>query len=295
MATTTNYGWTTPDDTALVKDGAAAIRTLGSSVDTTTKNLNPETTLGDIAYRSSSANVKTRLGIGSSGQVLTVAAGVPSWATPTSSPLTTKGDIFTFSTLGARLPVGTNNYVLTADSAEATGLKWAAAAAGGAYTLINSGGTTLTGSSVTIGSIPATYKDLYLVVSNYLPSAQALLLMRYNGSSTANTYYHIQGTSYGSVLANTAFDQAQARLGAMEQNTSTSYSLFQHTIFDYANTNVWKHSEGTFVTNGVSNSAQFNWAPMANVWSNTNAISSIELFPYSGTFTSGTAYLYGVK
>ena len=49
MATTTNYGWTTPDDTALVKDGAAAIRTLGSSVDTTTKNLNPETTLGDIA------------------------------------------------------------------------------------------------------------------------------------------------------------------------------------------------------------------------------------------------------
>ena len=41
MATTTNYGWTTPDDTALVKDGAAAIRTLGTSVDTTTKNLNP--------------------------------------------------------------------------------------------------------------------------------------------------------------------------------------------------------------------------------------------------------------
>lgn len=35
MATTTNYGWTTPDDTALVKDGALAIRTLGSSIDTT--------------------------------------------------------------------------------------------------------------------------------------------------------------------------------------------------------------------------------------------------------------------
>jgi hypothetical protein len=82
MATTTNYGWTTPDDTALVKDGAAAIRTLGSSVDTTTKNLNPETTLGDIAYRSSTANVKTRLGIGSTGDVLTVAGGVPTWAAP---------------------------------------------------------------------------------------------------------------------------------------------------------------------------------------------------------------------
>jgi hypothetical protein len=82
MATTTNYGWTTPDDTALVKDGAAAIRTLGSSVDTTTKALNPSTTLGDIEYRSSTANTNTRLGIGSTGQVLTVAAGVPSWATP---------------------------------------------------------------------------------------------------------------------------------------------------------------------------------------------------------------------
>ena len=34
MATTTNYGWTTPDNTAYVKDGASAIRTLGSSVDT---------------------------------------------------------------------------------------------------------------------------------------------------------------------------------------------------------------------------------------------------------------------
>ena len=83
MATTTNYGWTTPDDTALVKDGAAAIRTLGSSVDTTTKNLNPETTLGDISYRSSSANVNTRLPLGTALQVLRVNSGAtaPEWAT----------------------------------------------------------------------------------------------------------------------------------------------------------------------------------------------------------------------
>jgi hypothetical protein len=82
MATTTNYGWTTPDDTALVKDGAAAIRTLGSSVDTTTKALNPSTTLGDIEYRSSTANTNTRLGIGTSGQVLSVSGGVPAWTSP---------------------------------------------------------------------------------------------------------------------------------------------------------------------------------------------------------------------
>ena len=90
MATTTNYGWTTPDDTALVKDGAAAIRTLGSSVDTTTKNLNPETTLGDLAYRSSTANVKTRLGLGTAGQVLQVNSGAtaPEWATFSANSMT---------------------------------------------------------------------------------------------------------------------------------------------------------------------------------------------------------------
>ena len=82
MATTTNYGWTTPDDTALVKDGASAIRSLGTSIDTTTKNLNPSTTLGDIEYRSSTANTNTRLAIGSTGNVLTVAGGVPTWAAP---------------------------------------------------------------------------------------------------------------------------------------------------------------------------------------------------------------------
>ena len=87
MATTTNYGWTTPDDTALVKDGAAAIRTLGSSIDTTTKALNPETTTGDIAYRSATANTNTRLALGTAGQILTVNSGAtaPEWATPAAS------------------------------------------------------------------------------------------------------------------------------------------------------------------------------------------------------------------
>ena len=79
MANTTNYNWETPDDTDLVKDGAAAIRTLGSSIDTTTKALNPSTTLGDIEYRSSTANTNTRLAIGTNGQILGVSGGVPAW------------------------------------------------------------------------------------------------------------------------------------------------------------------------------------------------------------------------
>ena len=90
MATTTNYSWTTPDDTALVKDGAAAIRTLGSSVDTTTKALNPSTTLGDIEYRSSTANTNTRLALGTAGQVLTVNSGAnaPEWAAVSATSMT---------------------------------------------------------------------------------------------------------------------------------------------------------------------------------------------------------------
>jgi hypothetical protein len=89
MATTTNYGWTTPDDTALVKDGASAIRTLGSSVDTTVKALNPGTTSGDIDYYTSST-AKARLAKGTAGQVLQMNSGAtaPEWATPSSGGMT---------------------------------------------------------------------------------------------------------------------------------------------------------------------------------------------------------------
>jgi hypothetical protein len=83
MATTTNYGWTTPNDTDLVKDGASAIRTLGSSIDTTVKALSPGTTAGDLDYYTS-GTAKARLGIGTAGQILQVNSGAtaPEWATP---------------------------------------------------------------------------------------------------------------------------------------------------------------------------------------------------------------------
>lgn len=126
MPNTTNYNWATPADTDLVKDGAAAIRTLGSSADTTVKNLNPGTTAGDIDYYTSST-AKARVAIGTAGQVLRVNSGgtAPEWATTADqTPLTTKGDLFGFNTADARIPIGTNGQVLIADSAQSLGLKW---------------------------------------------------------------------------------------------------------------------------------------------------------------------------
>ena len=78
---TSNYNFQMPTATDLVTDLPADFEVFGQAVDTRLKALQPGTTLGDLAYSSATANTNTRLGIGSAGQVLTVAAGVPSWAT----------------------------------------------------------------------------------------------------------------------------------------------------------------------------------------------------------------------
>jgi hypothetical protein len=197
MATTTNYGWTTPDDTALVKDGAAAIRTLGSSVDTTTKALNPETTLGDISYRSSTANVKTRLPLGTAGQVLKVNSGAtaPEWATDASgmtNPMTTTGDTI-YSSSGstpARLAIGTANQQLRVN-AGATAPEWFnPAAAGSGFTLIAEQSYTAA-QTVNVNNVFSTTYDNYKIInrSTQASAGSWTMKMRVGGADTSANYF----------------------------------------------------------------------------------------------------------
>ena len=79
---TTNYGFVLPSPTDLVTDLPADFDVALQGVDTRLKALQPGTTLGDIAYSSATANTNTRLAVGSTGDVLTVAGGVPTWAAP---------------------------------------------------------------------------------------------------------------------------------------------------------------------------------------------------------------------
>jgi hypothetical protein len=93
----------------------------------------PATIPSDVIFTLPSTN-------GTADYVLkTDGSGVTSWVAQTGggtvSPLTTKGDVYVFGTANDRLPVGTDNYVLTADSAQALGVKWAAAGAGSGTSL----------------------------------------------------------------------------------------------------------------------------------------------------------------
>ena len=288
MATTTNYSWTTPDDTALVKDGAAAIRSLGTSVDTTTKNLNPSTTLGDIEYRSSTANTNTRLGIGSSGQALTVVAGVPSWAASATSTLTTTGDILYASAANTlqRLGIGTTGQNLTVAGGVPS---WATASSGG-MTLIST--TTLTGASVLISSIPADYVHLQLIIKDYLPATDDdQIAMRLNDDSN-NRYY---SNNLGSNTVGQTFSTSYATPFNVGNDNAVAASLVVVNIFDYKNTDTWKYWNATGVVVNATTTTSLNIISRQGAYNQTGAISSIRLLGLAGNFTSGSVLLYGVK
>lgn len=255
MATTTNYGWTTPDNTDLVKDGASAIRSLGTSIDTTTKALNPETTTGDIAYRSATANTNTRLGIGSTGDVLTVAGGVPSWAAPSGGG--------------------------------ATG-----------WTLLNAGGTALTGAAtITVSGLAA--KELQVIIIGASSANQTSSMeLRLNSDSAANYtwagFYNACPVTYnngniqgdGSYSGSTNF--VIGRMGA-----AAASAVFGSARIDLADTTGWKSVD--IVGGGDGSSGSQIVTARQGIYEASAAITSISIISSTGNFDAGTVYVMGAN
>jgi len=289
MATTTNFGWETPDDTDLVKDGAAAIRTALGGVDTSFVDLKGGTT-GQVLAKATATDLDFSW-VTNAGDIEGVTAGVgisgggtTGTVTVTNSMATAidaKGDLVpgTGADAFARLAVGANATVLTADSAEATGMKWAAPSSGG-MTLLST--TTLSGSSTVVSSINQTYNDLQIVITN--PVLTASNGLQINPNSTAGVSYN-QG-----VTSNIATGSTQLKAEVSDTSSNPSQCIVIR-IVNYTDTVNAKGVEFFGLTTPDTSKA-FNRAGCITL---TAAITSLQFVTVAGTFTSGTVKIYGVK
>ena len=253
---TTNYSWPMPTSTDLVTDLPADFALFGQPVDTSLKALNPETTLGDIAYRSSTSNTNTRLGIGSTGQVLTVASGVPSWATPASA-----GGMTLITTTTWNNTVGTYTYSSLGSYKQIVfvgqNLKHSSAAAGSEWNIRFNGST----------------------ANNYGQSIIQMNGTTYSGTSNANqTSKIILSVPSGSMLGATGG-------GA---NFDGDFML---TLPDYGSAQF----KGVFWSGGSCQDGTRCMSVGTGHFSDTTAITSVTLFMTSGNFESGTMRVYGVS
>jgi len=204
-----------------------------------------------------------------------------------------KGDIIAATGADAvsRLVVGANDTILTADSATATGLKWAAASAGG-MTVLASG--SLSGSSVDITSISGSYTDLKIVVLNCGTGTDgANVLLRFNGDANSNR--HAQFGTPSVDMRGRTFSATFSVIGSSQDN-AVFQGIATCVIPNYANTTTWKIGTVSTFQNNSSNSADINSLIFVVGYNQTVAITSLTILADGGgTFTNGTYILYGVK
>jgi hypothetical protein len=228
-------------------------------------------------------------GIGISG------GGTSGTVTVTNSMATAidaKGDLVpgTGADTFAKLTVGANGTVLTADSAEATGLKWATPAGGGGYTLLST--TTLSGTSVTISSINQTYKHLFMIGNLIsVTSGGENVGLRLNGDTGSNyqdSYFYFITSNHGAGSDNTSSPVLcgyNATTPAYNANNNFNTWIYRYT-----------ETETKIIQNigFASNNAEKRYAQIG--FNSTSAITSITIRTNGGhTFNNGTVYLYGVN
>ena len=216
MATTTpNFGWAVPTSTDLVKDGAVAIETLGDAIDASLVDLKGGTT-GQVLAKASNTDMDFTWA--------TDASGIPA------TIFDAKGDIIAASAAdtAARLAVGANNTVLTADSSTATGLKWATPAGGGGGMTFISRTSFSDVASQNFDSVFTSSYEIYYAVIEFIYAATDSddfhIQLRAGATTKAASYYGATAGWGANGTANSTGTSNQAAFIASADIGSSGYS-----------------------------------------------------------------------